>query len=141
MQANELESSLGGVYSRLAEEMQQPLARLLIATVDSKLKDIEPAILTGIESLSRNSEHEQMMAFVNDLAMFNNIPEQLLGNIKLNDMAKILATNRGIEHDKFMKTDAEIQREREAAAKAQAEQVQADAAGQALGEQAGQPQL
>jgi len=140
MQANELESSLGGVYSRLAEEMQQPLARLLIATVDSQLKDIEPAILTGIESLSRNSEHEQMMAFVNDLAMFNNIPEQLLGNIKLNDMAKILATNRGIEHDKFMKTDKEIQREQEAAAKAQADQVQADAAGQAMGEQAGQPQ-
>ena len=140
MQANELESSLGGVYSRLAEEMQQPLARQLLKTVDSQLTDIEPVILTGIESLSRNSEHEQMMAFVNDLAMFNNIPESLLGTIKLNDMTKILATNRGIEHAKFMKTDEEMQKEREAAAAAQAQQVEADAAGQAMGEQAGQPQ-
>ena len=141
MQANELEASLGGVYSRLAEDMQQPLARQLLKTVDSKLTDIEPVILTGIESLSRNSEHEQMMSFLNDLTIFNNVPEQLLANIKLNDMAKILATNRGIEHGKFMKTDKEMQKEREAAAKAQAQQVEADAAGQAMGEQAGTPPM
>jgi hypothetical protein len=137
LQANELEASLGGVYSRLAEEMQQPLARMLLDTVDSALKDIEPVILTGVESLSRNSEHEQMMLFLNDLTIFNNVPEQLLGVIKLNDMSKILATNRGIEHDKFMKTDKELEQERERA-KDEAEEMQArEAAAQAAGQSAG----
>jgi hypothetical protein len=139
LQANELESSLGGVYSRLAEEMQQPLARQLLATVDSELKDIEPVILTGIESLSRNSEHEQMMLFLNDLTIFNNVPEQLLGTIKLIDMAKILATNRGIEHDKFMKTTDELNRERKAAEDAAAEQEAKMSAANAAGQQAGNP--
>ncbi len=140
LQANELESSLGGVYSRLAEEMQQPLARMLIGTVNSALKDIEPTVLTGIESLSRNSEHEQMMLFLNDLTIFNNVPDDMKSEIKLSDMAKILATNRGIEHDKFLKTTEEKNAEQEAA-KAQAADAEMQmAAGQAAGEQVGSPQ-
>jgi hypothetical protein len=140
LQANELESSLGGVYSRLAEEMQQPLARQLLATVDSELKDIEPVILTGIESLSRNSEHEQMMLFLNDLTIFNTIPEAMLARIKVGDMAKILATNRGIEHDKFMMTDKEVKQEQEDNIAAQADQAGQIGAAEAAAENVASPQ-
>lgn len=140
LQANELEASLGGVYSRLAEEMQQPLARMLIATVNSELADIEPTVLTGIESLSRNSEHDQMMMFLNDLAIFNNIPEALIGEIKLGDMAKILATNRGIEHDKFLKSDEDKKADEQAAIAANAQAEGAQAQAQAAGAAAGAPQ-
>ncbi len=141
LQANELESSLGGVYSRLAEEMQQPLARMLVGTVDSALRDIDATILTGIESLSRNSEHEQMMLFLNDLTIFNNVPDDMKGAIKLDDMAKILATNRGIEHDKFLKSKEEMQAEQEAAQQAAAEQEMQMAQGKAMGEAAGNPEV
>jgi hypothetical protein len=140
LQANELESSLGGVYSRLAEEMQQPLARMLIATVDSELTKIEPVILTGVESLSRNSEHEQMMLFLNDLTMFASIPPEMVGELKLPDLARILATNRGIESDKFIKSDAEKKAEQEAAQEMVAESTAQIGAAQAAGQEVGSPQ-
>ena len=139
LQANELEASLGGVYSRLAEEMQQPLARRLVGTVDSALKDIDPVILTGVESLSRNSEHEQMMMFMNDLTIFNNIPEQALAALKLVDLSRILATNRGIDSEKIIKSTKEMEADAEAQRQAQADEAgqisQAEAAGQAQVEQ------
>lgn len=137
LQANELESSLGGVYSRLAEDLQQPLARMLVKSVDSELSRIDPVILTGVESLSRNSEHEQMMLFLNDLTLMNNIPESMQRELKLDEMARILATNRGLEHPKFMKTDAEKKAEQERAAqmaeRAEFGQSAAAAAGAAAG--------
>ncbi len=115
LQANELESSLGGVYSRLAEEMQQPLARLLIEMLESDLSEIEPVILTGVESLSRNSEHEQMMLLLNDLTILNNVPEMALGELNITELTRILAANRGIEMDKILKTDEQKQAEQQAA--------------------------
>ena len=140
LQANELEASLGGVYSRLAEEMQQPLARRLIATVDSSLNDIEPVILTGVESLSRNSEHEQMMMFMNDLTIFNSIPEMALAALKLDDLTRILATNRGIESAKIIKSKDEIAREAAQARQAEAEQAQSMAAAESTGAAMGNPE-
>ena len=108
MQTNELESSLGGVYSRLAEDMQQPLARKLLESVNPDLAALSPQILTGVESLSRNSEHEQMILFINDLAMMMNIPEPLHAYIKWEDFAKVLASNRGLEYSKFVKDEEEV---------------------------------
>jgi hypothetical protein len=140
LQANELEASLGGVYSRLAEEMQQPLARRLIATVSSELNEIEPVILTGVESLSRNSEHEQMMMFMNDLTIFSSIPPQALAALKLDDLTRILATNRGIESAKIIKSKDEIAAELEAAKQAEAEQAQSMAAAETSGAAMGNPE-
>lgn len=134
LQANELESSLGGVYSRLAEEMQQPLARMLVKVVNSKLGDIEPVILTGVESLSRNSEHEQMMLFFNDLTLLGNIPEQMQGDLKFRDIAILLAANRGIEYDKFLKTADEKKADQQEAQKQAQQQMVAEGAAKGAGQ-------
>ncbi len=115
------------------------MARRLVSNVSGELSNIEPRILTGVESLSRNSEHEQMMLFINDLTLFNNIPEPMMATMKLNDMAKILATNRGIEHDKFMKTKEEVEEERKEVQKRAQQQQFAEAAAGAAGQQAGAP--
>ena len=140
LQANELEASLGGVYSGLAETMQQPLARKLVGTVDSELKDLDLIILTGIESLSRNSEHEQLMLFLNDLTLFTQLPEEMMAEINLNDVAKILAVNRGIEVGKILKSEKQKKEEQEAAAQAQVQQAGAISGAEAAGEAAGTPQ-
>lgn len=109
MQTNELESSLGGVYSRLAEDMQQPLAMRLLESVHPDLAALNPQILTGVESLSRNSEHEQMILYINDLAMMANIPEPMHQFVKWEDFAKVLASNRGLEYTKFVKDSDEVE--------------------------------
>ena len=137
LQANELESSLGGVYSRLAEEMQQPLARRLIQEVNPELAAIQPIILTGVESLNRNSEHEQVMLFLNDLTMLQNIPEQMMAYLKFNDVAKVIAVNRGIEYTKLLKTDEEVAAEQQAAQEAQAQQAMSEAIAGGMGDQMG----
>ncbi len=141
LQANELESSLGGVYSRLAEEMQQPLARQLIRQLDSQLAKIEPVILTGVESLSRNSEHEQIMGYLNDLTILNNVPEMMLADLKLPAVAQMLATNRGLDTDVFMKSAEEKQAEQQAAQQQAAQSQLMQSAAESVGGQAGQPPM
>ena len=137
MNVNELEGSLGGVYSRLGEEMQQPIAKKLLRSVNKELAQLNPVILTGIESLSRNSEHEQIILFINDLAMLAQIPEPMIPFIKYDDMAKVLAANRGLEYTKFIKSTEEVEEEQEAAQEQQQEAVMGEAAAEGLGQQIG----
>ena len=49
MQAQELESSLGGVYSRLANELQLPLAKRLLQEIDEVFKDNFNEIITVVK--------------------------------------------------------------------------------------------
>ena len=144
MNTNELEASLGGVYSRLAEDMQQPLARYLLKSVSPELAELEPVILTGVESLSRNSEHEQILLLIQDMTMMQNIPDPLAPYLKYDDIVKVLASNRGLDYMKFLKTQEEVEKEQQAAQQAQQQQVMAEAAAQnmgqvAAGQVAGQP--
>lgn len=127
LQANELESSLGGVYSRLSEEMQQPIARKLLEQLDTGLKDLEPTVLTGVESLSRNSEHEQMILFLQDLSLLNNVPEDVRAQIDTRGLSKILATNRGLDYETVMMSDAQLQERQKQEAAAQKEQAMMEA--------------
>lgn len=137
MNANELEASLGGVYSRLAEDMQLPLARLLLKSVNKELAALEPVILTGVESLSRNSEHEQMMLFLQDLGVMAAIPEPMIPNLKWDDIAKILASNRGLEYSKMIKTDEEKAEEQQAQQEAEAQATAQQAAAEGMGAEMG----
>jgi len=137
MNVNELEGSLGGVYSKLGEELQQPIARKLLRLVNVELAALEPRILTGVESLSRNTEHEQILMFINDLAMMANIPEPMIPYIKYDDMAKVLASNRGLEFTKFVKDTEEVEAEQADAQEAQQEQVMGEAIADGIGQQIG----
>ena len=137
MNVNELEGSLGGVYSRLGEEMQQPIAKKLLQSVNKELAALNPVILTGVESLSRNTEHEQIIMYINDLAMMANIPEPMIPFVKYDDMAKVLASNRGLEYTKFVKSTEEVAAEQEEAQEDQQEAVMGEAVAEGLGQQIG----
>lgn len=134
MNTNELEASLGGVYSKLSADMQNPLARHLLESVSKELAEIEPIILTGVESLSRNSEHEQIMLLIQDMTMMQNIPEQLAPYIKYPDIIKTLASNRGLEYSKFVKPEEQVEQEQQAAMEAQAQASMAESMGEGMGQ-------
>ena len=112
MVANELEGSFGGVYSRLAEEMQQPIAARIMVDLDNGFKDIEPLIITGVESLSRTSELDNLMMFFNDLAMLANLPERAAERLNFEKLITKLGGARAIDYEDFLLTEEEVQENR-----------------------------
>lgn len=129
MQANELEGSLGGVYSRLALELQKPMAMSLLRGVNSKFGKIEPLILTGLASLSRNSEVDKLRYFFQDLIPLTDVPPEVGIRIEYGDLIQVLAAGHGVEHKKFLKDEKKVE-----ADKAKAAEYNAKAEGMAAGE-------
>lgn len=119
--ANELEGSFGGVYSRLAEEMQQPIAKRVMVSLNKALSKIEPLIITGVESLSRTSELDQLMQFFNDLAMLANLPERAAERLNFENVITRLGNARSIDYDELLLTEDQVQANRKQAAEAEAQ--------------------
>lgn len=113
MMANELEGSFGGVYSRLAEEMQMPIARRIIIGLDEGFRDVEPMIVTGVESLSRTSELDEMMQFFNDLAMLANLPEQAAERMDFNAVIAKLGQARSIDYETLLLSEEKVKANRQ----------------------------
>ena len=128
MQAHELESSFGGVYSRLATELQLPLSKLLLQKLNPTFKDVEPVIVTGFESLSRNSELDNFRAFMQDMAGLADLPDEIRARLKFGDVIAILGAGHGVEYKKFLKDEEVVKKETE-----ERLQVQAKAAGMEAG--------
>lgn len=135
MQAQELESSLGGVYSRLAVELQQPLANRLMEEEDSFFTQVEPVIVTGLESLSRMSEVDRLRAMLQDAAMLSDLPPRLAIRLKYGGVLNKLAAGHGVETEGILATEAEVEEEqkRQAVENAQLQGAEAGAVAQATG--------
>jgi hypothetical protein len=137
MQAQELESSLGGVYSRLAQELQTPLAKRLLAQLDPLFKDVEPVVVTGLESLSRNSELDRTRAFVADLAAFADVPEEVRLRLNFDGVISVLGAGHGIDYKSILKSDEQVKKDQtqEAQQNATAAGMEAGAVDRATGQQ------
>lgn len=144
LQANELESSLGGVYSRLAVDFQLPMAYWLLALVDLAVKGtaLKPTIVTGLDALSRSGDLENMKLFLGDVNSMAQFPPLILSRLKIDSIMQDLAAARGIMSSKYVMNEQEFAQQQQAAQQAQASQVGAEAAAKATGEQAAaaQPQ-
>lgn len=121
MQAHELESSLGGVYSRLATELQIPLAKRLLKKLDKAFASVNPVIVTGLESLSRNSELDNLRSFFQDLIALAEVPPEVAARINYNDLIATLGAGHGVAFEKFLKDEKQAQKDMAAAAQAKAQ--------------------
>lgn len=120
--AQELELSHGGIYSRFAEEWQVPTAKLILRRVGMNIgagKDIYPQIITGLESLSRAGEMENLHLWIQDLAVLNGVPEEFRQALDPSSYAKFTASRRGVEYTSFLKSQADMLAEQEAALRQQ----------------------
>lgn len=110
MQANELETSNGGIYSRLAAIWQLPLANIILEAIDFNAQQfgIVPKVITGMDSLSRQSELEAIQVFLAYMAQLQNVPEDVRATIKVPALAKIVGTNLGVEYQKFIMSETEL---------------------------------
>lgn len=127
---NDLEMSVGGIYSRLAEEWQLRTARLILKRVDVVIGDgtkIYPQIITGLDSLSRAGDLDNLRMFINDLSLLNAVPEDIRAGIHPTRFMAYVGVRRGVDYDKFLKTEAEQQAEMQQAMQMQQQQMQAKA--------------
>lgn len=112
--ALELEGSLGGIYGRLAETLQEPIAKRETVELGDEFEDIEPTVITGLESLSRNSELDDMLLFLQDLALLTELPPQVQDRMKYGDVISALGAGRRVEYQKFLESEDRAEENRQA---------------------------
>ena len=132
--ANELETSLGGIYSLLSHELQLPLIHRIIAVLerDKKLpqlpKDtVEPVIITGFEALGRGNDANKLATFLQTAAQILG-PEAVITYTNVSDAMKRLGTGFGIDMKGLIKPQEQVQQEQQQAQQAQQQAQQAIAA-------------
>ncbi len=125
LMAQELENSLGGIYSILTQEFQLPYLRrrmhLLVREGKvPKLPDelVKPKIVTGLQGLGRGNDRNKLIEFITTVAQALG-PDVMRQYVNVDEAVKRLATSIGIDTANLVKTQEEIQAEQEAAAQQQ----------------------
>lgn len=123
MVATELETALGGAYSRIAVDFQMPLARWLLKEIDvpTGASGFDPTIVTGLDALSRGGDLDEIKLWLADINNLNNLNPAALQELNLGALYKALAIPRRIKVDAYLKSQAQKDAELAAAQKAQAE--------------------
>lgn len=121
MDARDLETSQGGLYSRMVVDWQTPYARLGLADIDMDIVEshVDIQIVAGMDTLSRSGDMDNFRWMLDDLAATQNIPDDIRAAFDPMAVLAFTAANRGVDQTKFSKTremyDADIQAERDAA--------------------------
>ena len=124
--AQELESSLGGIYSILSQELQLPYITRKIHVMQKSKKlpalpkgMVKPTIITGLEALGRGNDRQKIVMFLQTLQ--ENLGQEAIGQyVNISEAIKRLATADGIETKGLIKSEEDLQAEQ----MAQQEQAQ-----------------
>lgn len=112
--AQELESTLGGVFSVLSQELQLPIVQLVMDRMARERRipkvnrsAIRPAIVTGIEALGRGQE-------LSKINVFGQAAQALVGAEQLNSYLHVrvllgqLAVAAGLDTSELMRTEDDV---------------------------------
>ncbi len=120
MMANELENSLGGIYSILTQEFQLLyLKRRMHMLVRSGKapqlpeKLVKPKIVTGVQGLGRGNDRNKLVEFIGTVSQALG-PDIMRQYMNVDEAIKRLANSIGIDTANLVKTPEEIQAEMEA---------------------------
>lgn len=119
--AEELEGGLGGAYSRIAVDVQIPVAYWTMRLIDKDIigTDMEPVIITGLAALSRSGDRDRLLTFGNSLGAVLQLPPLILQRLKLSSWIADLASAEGLNPDTYVYTETEFQQMQQAAAQQQ----------------------
>ena len=137
MQATELETSLGGAYTRIAVELQTPIAMWLLDEIDLKVdgKSINLSIVTGLDALSRSGDLEALRQAMVDINTVNTLPPQAQDWLNLGAIYSTIMNGHGLPSGKYVKDAQTVAQEQQARAAAE-QQQQINAASAQAGAQA-----
>ena len=120
MMANELENSLGGIYSILTQEFQLPYLRrrmhmLVRSGKAPKLPEklVKPKIVTGVQGLGRGNDRNKLVEFIGTVSQALG-PDIMRQYMNVDEAIKRLANSIGIDTANLVKTQEEIQAEMQA---------------------------
>lgn len=117
--AQELESAFGGLYSRLAIEWQKREADYAVSLIDfdkelgSGFDVFEIVVTTGLESLSREGQLENLRRAIQDLAALDAVPEDIRAAIDPMKLAAFIFVNHTVRFKEFMFTAEQMQANQE----------------------------
>lgn len=99
LDAQELETSLGGTYSQIAVSGQLPYANLLLRKSKFTLPatDAVPVIITGIEALGKAGEIDKLMQFSEIMAIPNGWSPAAQSRLKWSEYMLVAASNLNME--------------------------------------------
>jgi hypothetical protein len=117
--AGELEQALGGIYSVLTQALQLAIVkRYMVILQRTKAlpplpKDIvKPQIVTGLAALGRNADMQKLDSFAAGLAeLFG--PEAVQERLSFNGYASRKAASLGIDTEGLLRSEEEVQAERD----------------------------
>tara|TARA_R100000995_G_C3478342_1_gene122333 strand:- start:305 stop:1864 length:1560 start_codon:yes stop_codon:yes gene_type:complete len=119
--SQELESALGGIFSLLSNELQQPLLARLMDIMQSKKKMpklpkdlVSPVIVTGLDSLGRQGDLNSLDSFLLGTSQVLG-PEALASFVNVSEYIKRRATALGIKTAGLIKTEEQLAQEQQQA--------------------------
>lgn len=121
MTAEELETSLGGAYSRIAVDVQLPLAYWLMDLSGKKItgSSIEPTIVTGLAALSRAGDRDNLVLFLTDVNQVAALPPDMRGRLRVGAIYAAFASARGLNVNTYLLSEDEYRAQQEAEMQAQ----------------------
>lgn len=123
-QAAELETSLGGAYTRIAVELQTPVAHFLLSEINLKIdgKALTLSIVTGLDALSRSGDLDSLRSALMDINQVNILPSQAVQYLNLGAIYSTIMNGHGLPSGKYVKDEQTVQQETLAAKQAQQQQ-------------------
>lgn len=119
--AQELESTLGGVFSVLSQELQLPLVTQIMdrMTREKRIpklstKTVRPTVVTGIEALGRGQELQKIAVFAASAQQIVG-PEGLAQYVNARALLGQLAAAAGLDTSELIKSQEEVDAERQQA--------------------------
>lgn len=132
LDAAELESNMGGVYSLLADAWQMPLAKRIIAKMHPSLKGtMDFSIVTGLETLGQAGELDKLAQFSQLMQLPNSWSPAVQQRMKWSEYIRDVSYNIGLSSNWIM-SDEEFQKEQAAQQQAQQNQQMTDGVAKAI---------
>ena len=111
LEANELETSLGGSYSLLANTLQKPLLMREMSRLKKQgllpqvsQKDIEPKIIVGLDGLGRGTELEKLMTAIETLGLIAQAAPAIPG-LDMDKSVRVVFNAVGFDPDEVLKSE------------------------------------
>lgn len=136
--AQELETTLGGVYSVLSQELQMPIIKVLLKLLQATSKipslppeAVEPVVSTGLEAIGRGQDLERLNTVINAWAMLTPLAQD--PDLNMRNIKQRIASAAGVDVTGLLLTPEEKQQQEAQALQQQAMASGANSLGAAMG--------
>jgi hypothetical protein len=112
--AQELEQTLGGFYSIMSVELQQPYVAIKIAALERKgqlpklpKSSVKPVIVTGLEALGRGNDRNKLVRFLTTISQALG-PQSVPQFINVGEVITRIGIADGIDMQGLVKSEEEV---------------------------------